>query len=214
MKMKRIMLSAGLLFVAAAATAALGQAKPINANCPLKSDQGAKANITSVYEGVTFGFCCGMCKKTFDGDPEGVAARVPEYVALLKAKKSSKPEEKGPCDTKKFVKGWYCEECKRELKPDDVRGSVCKRCEEKPLQIEYCLKVVVHPQTPDQIKKKMAPRVEENLSRVSYACDSCDAKASFEKDLKHKEDCKPKFGSGLRKICSKSGQAPHSTTAK
>lgn len=31
--------------------------------------------------------------------------------------------------------------CKRELTVDDVRNNVCKRCETKPANLEYCVKL-------------------------------------------------------------------------
>ena len=45
---------------------------------------------------------------------------------------------------------------------------------------------------------------------MSYACDSCDARGAIETEVKHKPECKPKaFGGGLKKVCAKSGKAPH-----
>jgi len=32
---------------------------------------------------------------------------------------------------------------------------------------------------------------------------------TVESEIKHKTDCKPKFGTGLKKICTKSGKTPH-----
>lgn len=51
--------------------------------------------------------------------------------------------------------------------------------------------------------------VSEDRARVSYECDSCGVKGDIESEFKHKPDCKPKFGGGLKKICAKSGKAPH-----
>ena len=45
-----------------------------------------------------------------------------------------------PCDIKKIEKGYHCVGCKRELTQDDVRNSVCKRCETKPATTEYCVR--------------------------------------------------------------------------
>jgi hypothetical protein len=129
-------------------------------------------------------------------------------------KKPDKPAPTGPCDCKKVVKGWYCEMCKRELKEDDVRNSVCKKCETKPEQIEFCLKRTYHPQTAEEIRKKLPPKFTDDLARIGYECDTCAAKGQVEKDIKHKDDCKPKFGGGLKKVCAKSGKAPHATDAK
>jgi hypothetical protein len=49
---------------------------------------------------------------------------------------------------------------------------------------------------------------------VAYLCEKCGAKGDFEKDFKHKDDCKQTFGSGLKKVCSKSGKPPHVGDAK
>ena len=53
------------------------------------------------------------------------------------------------------------------------------------------------------------PSFTEDLARVSYACESCGVKGDIEPEIKHKEDCKPKFGGGLKKTCAKSGKEPH-----
>lgn len=49
----------------------------------------------------------------------------------------------------------------------------------------------------------------EDKARVTYECDSCGVKGDVPEKIKHKDDCKPKFGGGLKKICSKSGKVPH-----
>lgn len=65
-------------------------------------------------------------------------------------KKPAAPAAQGnPCDCKRIVKGYYCLTCKRELGPDDVRNSACKRCETKPAQIEYCQKLLPPKFVPD-----------------------------------------------------------------
>lgn len=122
---------------------------------------------------------------------------------------------------KKTSKGYYCLECKRELTPDDVRSNACKRCEKKPAEIEYCVARIVFFMSKCQHNKKMekpfvccgktwaTPSFTEDLARVSYECDSCGVKGDIEPEIKHKEGCKPKFGGGLKKICAKSGKAPH-----
>jgi len=46
-----------VLFLAIALTVAAQAGKPINAKCPLKSDQAAKPDITSTYKGKVIGFC-------------------------------------------------------------------------------------------------------------------------------------------------------------
>ena len=117
----------------------------------------------------------------------------------------------GPCDCKRTVKGFYCEKDKRELTPDDVRVNICKRCEEKATPIEYCQKLIPKPYDP---KKKVQDPPTEDKARVSYLCETCMAKSDIESDFKHKPDCKPSFGGGLKKICAKSGHAPHATEVK
>ena len=100
---------------------------------------------------------------------------------------------------------------KRELSAEDVRNGVCKRCENKPLQIEYCVKLMPKTLSKQEIKEGKAP-YDEDKARISYECESCGAKAEIEADIKHKADCKPKaIGSGLKKVCAKSGKYPHAT---
>ena len=53
------------------------------------------------------------------------------------------------CDCKKTAKGYYCLKCDRELTQDDVRNNACKRCEIKPAQIEYCVKMLAPKFIPD-----------------------------------------------------------------
>src|SRR6185295_11240869 len=167
----------------------------------------------SSYKGVDIGFCCGMCKGKWDKDPEAFAKNVPELKPILAKMEKDKEAAKamtGPCDCKKTVKGYYCEKDKRELTPDDVRGNLCKRCETKPLEIEYCLKLIPKPIDP---KKKVQDPPGEDKARVSYVCEKCGVKGDIESEVKHKDDCKPAFGTGLKKVCAKSGHMPHATKA-
>jgi len=97
---------------------------------------------------------------------------------------------------------------KRELTVDDVRGNLCKRCETKPLEIEYCLKLIPKPYDP---RKKVQDPPTEDKARISYECEKCGVKAEFEDKVVHKADCKPAFGSGTKKVCAKSGKMPHAT---
>lgn len=211
--MRRIVTSAflGLLLVA---TAAAQAGKPVNSKCPVKTDQAAKAEITTAYKGVTVGFCCQDCKGKFSANPDTYVEKSPELKqAVAKssggaAKAGPGANLTGPCDCKKIVKGYYCEKDKRELGPDDVRGGVCKRCETKPLQIEYCLKLVMKPIDP---KKKVQDPPTEDKARISYECETCMAKADIEEGFKHKPDCKATSFSALKKICAKSGHPPHAT---
>jgi hypothetical protein len=49
---------------------------------------------------------------------------------------------------------------------------------------------------------------------VTFVCEACDMKGEVESQFKHKPDCKPSFGSGIKKVCTKSGTAPHLGDAK
>jgi hypothetical protein len=157
-----------------------------------------------LYEGTKYvvGFCSSPCRTKFLQDP---ATHMANALAAFKAgnpKKEKKvaPDATGPCDLKKIVKAPFCVSCDRELSKDDVLlpSKVCKRCETKPVTIEYCVK------TGDA----------EDRARITYKCESCGATGDREADFKHDPSCKPKVGGGLKKICSKSGMAPHATDKK
>ena len=96
---------------------------------------------------------------------------------------------------------------------DDIRGNVCKRCEQKATEIEYCLKLMPKPFDP---KKKVQDPPAEDKARISYVCEKCGAKSDIETEIKHKDDCKPSaLGSAsLKKVCAKSGHMPHASEAK
>lgn len=55
--------------------------------------------------------------------------------------------------------------------------------------------------------------MREDRARVSYLCEKCNAKGDIESEFKHAADCNrtTTLGSGLKKICAKSGKAPHAT---
>lgn len=123
---------------------------------------------------------------------------------------------------KKTVKGYFCLKCDRQLGADDVRGSECKKCETKPEQIDVCLiRLPVYTSKCRHNKSSNEPFVccnkpwavptdfKEDTAACSYACEVCGVKAATEAQLKHKDDCKPKFGTGVVKVCTKSGKAPH-----
>jgi hypothetical protein len=78
----------------------------------------------------------------------------------------------------------------------------------KPLQIEYCLKLIPKP---FDAKKKVQDPPTEDKARVSYECETCMAKGDIEEGFKHKADCKATSFAGLKKVCAKSGKAPHAT---
>jgi YHS domain-containing protein len=212
-----------ILVFGVAVLLAAPQAKPVNTTCPIKN-QPVNPSITAEYKGKTIGFCCGACKGKFANDPEAVAAKVPELKAPAAKPdaKDAKPANTSACEVNKTVKGYYCLKCDRELSVDDVRGTECKKCETKPAEIEYCLKRLPYFVSKCQHKKRESkPFVccnkpwsvpagfDEDRARCTYACESCDAKATVSTELKHKEGCKPAFGGGLKKICTKSGKAPH-----
>lgn len=156
-----------------------------------------------VHEGtkVQVGFCSSPCRAKFLQSP---AEHFNNAIAQLKVgapKKEKKvaPDATGPCDVKRIVKSPFCVSCDRELAKDDVLANkTCKRCETKPVMIEYCLKM----------------GDAEDRARISYKCESCSATAEVDTDFKHEAGCKPKIGGGLKKICSKSGMAPHATDKK
>lgn len=207
----------GFLVLFAAAAPALPQEKkpagPVNQNCPVNA-AGIDPKYVVVVQGKTIAFCSRLCYNKFVGNMSLYLPNVPGFEGKKKAeekpgedkdKKDAKPASYGPCECKKIVKGWYCLECRRELTPDDVRKDVCKRCETKPAPIEYCLKVTppfLHP-------GEKTPRSDEDRARVTYECETCGVKGEIESEFKHKPDCKPSFGSGVKKICTKSGTAPH-----
>lgn len=108
------------------------------------------------------------------------------------------PEEKpGPCGCEKVAKGFYCPECKKDLEEKDLKAGACPGCEKKAVKTDYCLKTAKGEKAPDR-------------ARITYECPACAATAEFDTDFKHKDDCKKKSGT-LKKVCSKSGTAPHVT---
>src|SRR5579859_2267564 len=127
------------------------------------------------------------------------AALVAFKAGNSKKEKRASDKATGPCDLKRLVKALWCVSCQRELGKDDVLPSkVCKKCETKPLLVEFCVK----------------PAETEDRARVSYRCDFCAATADIESEFRHEADCKRKGLGGLKKVCSKSGMAPHATEAK
>lgn len=161
------------------------------------------------------------CKGMFTANPEGYVAKIPELKAPA-PKADSKPANTSACEAKKTAKGYYCLKCDRELLMDDVRGAGCKKCETKATEIEYCVKRVPYFVSKCIHKKRESkPFVccnkpwnvpagfDEDRARCTYACDTCHAKSNTPMELKHKDDCKPAFGGGLKLVCTKSGKEPH-----
>lgn len=192
---------------------------PVNASCPvlsahrdgMKADPAFLVNIS----GKLVGFCSAGCRSKFFRAPDSYLVNLPEVTGKnpvdpkKEADKASKPPPTGPCDLKRIVKGYYCGECKRDLLPDDMRQGKCKRCENKPSLVEFCVKMVPPP-PPAEGEEAPPPGLVEDRARVSYQCPACSIQADHLADLKHAAECKA-LSSGVKKICSKSGAAPHAT---
>ena len=185
-------------------------AGPVNSNCPVDGN-GINAKYVVSVQGKVIAFCNRACYNKFVANMSLYLPNVPGFETKKaddkkpEDKKGDKPAPSGPCDCKKTIKGYYCLECKRELGPDDVRGNACKRCENKPASIEYCMKI----SAPYLHTGEKTPRSDEDKARVTYECEACGVKGEVESEFKHKPDCKPSFGNGIKKVCSKSGTAPH-----
>ena len=95
----RRFISASFVFVLLVATAGAGTLKPINARCPVKTDQAVKPDLTSDYKGVEIGFCCGNCKGAFDKEPAKFAAKIPELKAGAKPEGKDAKAPAGPVNT-------------------------------------------------------------------------------------------------------------------
>lgn len=220
------------VLAAAAPLVAAQDYRPISPACVVDGGE-VRPGLTAkyFYEGTNYivGFCCTGCRTKFIQDP---ATHMAQALAARAAPPPPKKEKKvspaatGPCDLKKVVKSPYCVGCAREIDKEDLRNGVCKRCEVKPVQIEYCVKTgdayyqaTCHPEKKgDQPilcdgKLYNIPRADEDKARIKYLCESCGATAELEPGFKHNDGCKPKLG-GLKKVCSKSGAAPHATDAK
>jgi hypothetical protein len=207
--------------------------KPISPACVVDGGE-VKPGFTAkyFYEGVNYvvGFCCTGCRTKFLQGPapymaQALAAKANPPPKKEAARKAA-PDATGPCDLKKIIRVPFCVGCAREIGKDDLRSGICKRCEVKPVTVEYCVKsgeiyyeAEGHPETrtdkPFTFEGKLisTPRAEEVRSRISYLCESCGATSDVETEFKHKDGCKPKIG-GLKKVCTKSGTAPHATDSK
>jgi hypothetical protein len=128
----------------------------------------------------------------FAADPKAYLPFIPEF----------KPVERkpGPCACEKSVRGLWCIDDQKEVSTSDLKEGACPTCGKKPAKAEFCLKTAEGAKTPDR-------------ARITYACAGCAATGEFEHDFKHEEDCKRK-GLALKKVCSKSGTAPHITFPK
>jgi hypothetical protein len=200
----RRMLAALSLLAMAGGSAAQDTYQPFSRACVVDGFE-VRPGFTAqyVYEGTKYvvGFCCTGCRTKFLQGPAGYMATALAAFKAGNVKKEKKLSEKatGPCDLKRLVKVSWCVSCQRELGKDDVLSSrVCKKCENKPILVEFCVKA----------------GETEDRARVGYKCDSCAATADIESEFKHEADCKRKGLGGLKKVCSKSGTAPHATEVK
>ena len=130
--------------------------------------------------------------------------------------------DRKPCDAKKIVVSEWCAQCKRVLGPFDVLETprVCKRCDEAPQNIEYCVKgfppfyqASCHPEKrgPKPFvccgKLPTRPVVIEDRGLVRYDCKYCKAPAPSRAALEHQPKCGNPFG--VVRVCTKSGTQPH-----
>lgn len=114
----------------------------VNKLCPV-DDRPVLSGMTVRYENWVLGFCSGPCRLKFIKSPKPYIGRIPELSAGGQ-KEAPKAEEApvpaGKCDMKKVAKAPFCATCSRELGADDVRNNLCKKCQTKPVQAEFCVK--------------------------------------------------------------------------
>jgi hypothetical protein len=141
-------------------------------------------------------------------------------LALILAAGASASPEGDPCVVVRTAKGAWCAPCKRELAPDDMRKGLCKRCEEPPLDMEYCVKrsylfrsACRHRKVSPRpfrccAKAWVQPEIQEDRGRITHHCKDCDARAMVRSHLEHRDGCSNSFA--VQKLCAKSGKEPHS----
>lgn len=54
-----------------------GEDGPVNATCPVTTDEAVDPRFTASYEGKTIGFCCRKCLTKFQADPAAYVANLP-----------------------------------------------------------------------------------------------------------------------------------------
>ena len=74
--------------------AAMVSEGPINAMCPVTTDEEIDPAFTIEYEGQTIGFCCKKCRRKFDEDPQAYLAELP----MLQAVSMTMPADNGHDD--------------------------------------------------------------------------------------------------------------------
>jgi hypothetical protein len=148
------------------------------------------------------------------------------FLLTLAAQSGTPPSESAPesrgatCRAGRIAFGYQCDGCRRTLAEVDMRDGRCKRCDEEPRKIEYCVKrlkpvfisTCVHRKKEAQPfrccgKVYRTPTYPEDRARVTYACRSCGAKAEARADLTHAGSCGNAFA--VDRLCAKSGVPPH-----
>ncbi|MCB9838187.1 MAG: hypothetical protein H6813_02515 [Phycisphaeraceae bacterium] len=68
---------------------------PINAICPVTTDEEIDPRFTALYQGQTIGLCCKKCLRTFEDDPDAYIVNLPEsqIAAIPKADKANDTTE-------------------------------------------------------------------------------------------------------------------------
>ncbi|MFO0906131.1 MAG: hypothetical protein U0939_24200 [Pirellulales bacterium] len=109
------------------ATAMAADVKLDGIKCLVAGNQPAKSANASEYKGGKVFFCCGNCKKAFDGDNKKFAAKANhQLVATSQAKQGKCPLSGGPCKEDKVLEiagakvYFCCDNCKGKVA--DAKG--------------------------------------------------------------------------------------------
>lgn len=124
--MKRVVMALAIpMLVAGMAFAA--DIKLDGINCLVAGSKAAKAECSSEYKGGKVFFCCGNCKKGFDGDSAKFSTKANhQLVATGQAKQTKCPLSGAPCKADKVVtvggaKVYFCcENCQGKVA--DTKG--------------------------------------------------------------------------------------------